>query len=414
MFIYNLFLNLLFFPIILVLSISSLFYYRLRITLFQRIFIKNIYFEKQPIWFHCSSLGEFNAVKNIILRLRQIYPYIFVTTLTNTGYTAAVSQLGKINVAILPLDFNFFIKKFIKKLNPKLLIIEETELWPNLVYQTYKKNIPILYTNAIMSEKSFRFYKRFNYIFRRLLESIYIFFVQNKETEKFLQYFKVNKNRIKYVGNIKFDMDLNYKIDVGSIKEKYHLNKKLIITCGSIRESEEEIFISAYRVLKEKFKNLKLVIVPRHLDRIQDIISMVKKNYLEYSLLTKIKKTFDVLIVDKMGVLLDFYAISDISYIGGTISPIGGHNPLEAAIFSKPIIFGKYINNNKEAFKSLLKNNGGIMIKDETELEKQLENLLIDSKQRKLIGRNAKSVVKKNQGAAQKITEYIIKNFIKK
>ncbi|MBU1076267.1 MAG: glycosyltransferase [Spirochaetes bacterium] len=368
-------------------------------------------FKRKPVWFHCSSLGEFNAVKNIVSLLKSRYNEIFITTLTDTGLKAASEFLGKENVTILPLDFNFLIRNFIKKLDPKVLVIEETEVWPNLIFQAGKGNIPVIYTNCIISPKSFALYNTFRSIFRRVLEQIHIFFIQNKRTGDFLKRLGVSSGKIRYVGNIKFDLKLILNQSPNSIKNDLHLDKKAkILTAGSTRKGEERILLKAFLKLKEKYGNLKLVIVPRHLNRVPEIRDILRSYKIKYKLYGKIKDDYDVLLINKMGVLLDMYLISDIAFIGGTMVPIGGHNPIEAAYCKKPMISGGSIANNREAFEKIINNKGGFLVHNEAELINRIDHLLKNPGIMKKTGENAYKVIKENQGASKKIVQFILKD----
>ncbi len=413
MFIYNILLNLMFFPVIVGLFLFSVFNIRLRRTILSRFgFFKLKSFKEQPVWFHCSSLGEFNAIKNVLIILKKHYKNIFITTLTDTGFTAAENFLGSGNVNILPLDFNFLIKRFIKKLNPRLLVIEETEVWPNLIYQAGKCNLPVIYTNCIISGKSFKFYNGLNFIFKQVLKNINVFFIQNKTTSRYLKKLKVPDEKINYIGNIKFDIKIPKNKNIKNIKQKFYLTGKLVITAGSTRENEEKILLNVYKKLKIKYKNLKLIIVPRHLNRVKEIVDLFKLNNVKYTLYSSIKKDYDVLLVNKMGILMDMYSVSNLSFIGGTLIPAGGHNPIEAACVKTPVIFGRYIKNNKEAFLKIMENKGGFIVQDERELLNQIEQLLKNKQKLKKIGLNAFKVIKNNQGASGKIVQYIVKNYL--
>ena len=304
------------------------------------------------------------------------------------------------------------IKKFIKKLNPLVLIIEETEIWPNLIYQNFKLKIPVIYTNCIISEKSYKFYNLLPFIFRKILKKINIFFIQNKDTEKYLIDFGINKGKIKYIGNIKFDIKINLNKNAQKIKKRLYIDNRFIITGGSTRKGEEKILINVYNNLKMDYNKLFFILAPRHLDRINEIINLAKKFKLKYSLYSNPEPGCNMLIVDKMGVLLDMYLISNISFIGGTLVPVGGHNPLEAVSFKKPILCGKYINNNKEAFLKIINNNGGFIVDGEKELQNKLKLLLNSKKKLLAMGNNAYKILKDNQGASQKIVKYLIDNYV--
>ncbi len=413
MFIYNLILNILSTPVLFIFSLISLFNKRLRKTFFARIGFYHINQKvKNPIWIHCSSLGEFNAIKNVILELKKKYANVFITTLTDTGFYEAEKLMGKGNVAILPLDFNFLMKQFIRRINPKLLIIEETEMWPNLIYQTGRSKIPLIYTNCIINQKSFNFYKRFGFIFQSILRYINLFFIQNELTKKFLLSLGIPRQKIKYVGNIKFDIQLMVNKKIQTLKQQLNLLHAMIVTAGSTREGEEKILLKVYQELKRSFSRLKLIIVPRHLNRIDEIEKLIQQKRLKYTFYSKFKKEYDVLLVDKMGVLITMYQLSDVAFIGGTLVPVGGHNPIEAAYFMKPIISGPYIKNNQEAFIKISQNKGGFIVQNQGELFEKLNALLNNKNRLKGIGKRAFKVIKDNQGASKKIVDYIVKQYL--
>jgi len=411
MLLYNIILNILFLPFILIFLIISVLNRRLRKTILCRIgFSKIKSREKRTVWFHCSSLGEFNAIKNLIYNLQKEYKEIFVTTLTDTGFEAAQKLLGKQNVSILPLDFNFLIKKAIKKINPLFLVIEETEIWPNLIWQSYKLNVPVIYTNCIISKKSFFYYRALGFIFKTVLNKIDVFFIQNKETGQFLNRLGIASGKIKSIGNIKFDIKL--KKDPIKIRKQLNIKDRIIITAGSTRSGEERILLNIYRELRVVYKKLLLILAPRHIKRINEVSALIKKFHFRYSLYSKPKAGLDILLVDKIGVLIDMYAISHISFIGGTMVPVGGHNPLEAASFKKPVLAGQYINKNREAFRKIVSKKGGFIVKNKNELYARLKDLLSSKNKMKKMGKNAYKVLKENQGVTKKIINFLKIHYI--
>ena len=410
MFFYNLFLNILFLPFLIIFILVAILNKRLSFNFFQRIsFIKNKP-EGKVIWFHCSSFGEVNAIKSVIEKLKKRKKKIYITTLTDTGFLNAKKIVGD-NCSIIPFDFNFLIKRFIKKIKPEILIIEETEIWPNLIWQTSKFKIPIIYINALITEKSYKAYKLLKFIFSKVLKRIEIFFVQNQETEFYLKKLGVDKNKIKYIGVTKFDIKIP-KIN----KLKIFKADSKIIVAGSTHHNEEKILIETFKKLKNEFPNLKLIIAPRHIERLNEIVKLLETEKIKFNLFSKIKNfcNEEVLIIDKMGVLMEIYNLSNISFVGGTLVKVGGHNPLEPASLKKPVLFGPFIKNNFVAFQLLLENKAGIMVKDASELYEKIKFLLKNKNEAKKMGLNAYKILKTNSGASQKIVDYICKNYLKK
>ncbi|MDD5067902.1 MAG: glycosyltransferase N-terminal domain-containing protein, partial [bacterium] len=256
---YNIILDIFFVPFFLLLMTASLFNARLRKTFFRRIGLYRVRsFSQRPVWFHCSSLGEFNAIKNMVLELKNHGYEIFVSLLTDTGFESAEKFLGQGHVCVLPLDFHFLIKPLVRKVNACLLVIEETEIWPNLITQSAKASIPIIYTNAIISQKSYSFYSCLSMIFKPVLGLISLFFVQNQKTGAYLRELGVKQKKIRYEGNIKFDLRIRQKLTPSLLKQRLGLSHTLVFTAGSTRPGEEELLLGAFQSLKGKFKSLKL------------------------------------------------------------------------------------------------------------------------------------------------------------
>ncbi|MBN1897506.1 MAG: 3-deoxy-D-manno-octulosonic acid transferase [Spirochaetes bacterium] len=408
---YNFVLLIFFIPFVLVYAILSLFNKRLRDTFPARLGFSSFPFSlNNPVWFHCSSLGEVKAIESLVLQLKKRYPAIFISTLTETGLQKA-KDLVQDNCSIIPFDINFLTRRFIKKLKPRLLVIEETEIWPNLIHQADAFGIPVIYINALISKKSSRFYNHFNFLFSPVLNRINTFFIQNEETSRHLRSLRVPSRKIKFIGITKFDLTFQVSKAVSVFS-----SPSSIITCGSTREGEEQILINVFQKLKKRFPSLKIIIIPRHIERIGRIKKLLDDKYIDYDLFSRlVKKTDkDVFIVDKIGVLMKMYHLSDISFIGGTLVPIGGHNPLEPAFLKKPIVFGPHIHNNYVAFTLLLKNRAALMVKNEKELEIKLSYLLSHPSVRKKMGQSAMATLKKNQGASKRLLDVIWKKYLKK
>lgn len=411
--IYNFLLNL-FFPLFaLLFALASVFHPRLRKNFFQRfgfLFIKKGV--QRPVWFHCSSLGELNAVRNIVSGILKVHGEVYVTLLTDTGLESAEKMLGSSRCSLLPLDFSFLIRGFIRKLDPLLLVIEETELWPNLICQTGKAGVPVLYTNCIITDRSFRVYRLFPSLFRRILRTISFFFVQNPMTRKHLLALGADKKRIRYTGNIKFDLSLPAAHEAAVFRKKISWGNKPVLAAGSTREGEEALLLDIFLKLKKKFKSAKMVLAPRHLSRLNEVRELLRKHQVRTGLFSRARGDFDVLLVDRMGVLYLMYALADLCFIGGTLVPAGGHNPLEAAFYKKPVLSGPHIQNNRESFLKIARNRGGYIAKTKEELYGKLKILMADRRKRKETGGNAFRVIAENQGASQRIVRYIRENYL--
>jgi 3-deoxy-D-manno-octulosonic-acid transferase len=221
----------------------------------------------------------------------------------------------------------------------------------------------------------------------------------------------VNQEKIKLTKNIKFDLNFP-KFDIKTVyKELYLENKKdtFIITAGSTHHNEEEIILNIFEKLNKSKKNLFLIIAPRHVQRSNEIIEFLKNRKLKFNLFSekKLDKNSNILIIDKIGVLIKAYSISDICFIGGGMTLRGGQNPLEAIYFKKPVISGKNIFNFKEIYNLLDKNNGVVLVDNEFILETELKKLIENKNYREQIAQNGYEILKENRGAIEKTLEFI-------
>ena len=298
-----------------------------------KFFLKdNIPFKENGIWFHSCSMGETKAIKPLI---DNYLKNANISVITNTGFEEA----KKISPNVRYLPFEIFLPFWVNK--QKVLVVMEAELWYLLFLFAKKKGAKTLLINARISDKSYKSYKRFSFFYKRIFQNIDKVFAQSE----------VDKNRLEELGASNVEIIGNIKLaQLPKINVKLEKPNQIIITAASTHENEEKLILSAYR--KEQGK---LIIVPRHPERFEKvhflILEFIKdKNisYQRYS--TKDDFDSDIILVDKMGILNDIYAISDVVILGGAFEKIGGHNPIEPAFFNCKIISGKNIFNQKSLF----------------------------------------------------------------
>jgi len=348
---------------------------------------------KDSIWLHAVSVGEVVAIKPLWERLREEFPdkRIVVSTITRTGNELAkrFSTKGEA-VFYLPFDFSFIINNILKRINPSVLIIAETEIWPSLISCCHKRNCPIILVNGRVSDKAFRRYRLVRFALKGVLEKIGIFCARaNDDREKFV-FLGAPPERVKVSGNTKYcDTKDNKRVgDIKDIKRTLKIDDTdLVFTAGSTHKGEEEIILRVFGKLKSSFPNLHLILAPRHVERAGDI--------------KRLAGNPAVTVVNKFGILKDLYSISDVVFVGGSLVKHGGHNIIEPAMFGKPILFGPHMFNFKDVAGEFLKNSAAIMVKDADELEMNCKRLLADEGERRRFGENAKRVVSKNQGAVE-------------
>lgn len=371
-----------------------------------------------PIWVHAASVGEVLCCMPLLKRIRQevLDTTIVLTTMTSTGNETAKKLIPEANwIFFFPLDHPWLIRRVLKKLKPRLFLIAETELWPNLLRLCRSKNIPVLLFNGRISEKSLRGYLLFKSFFKRCLESISFFLMQSEEDRNRIIEIGAPSQRTTVVGNIKFDQIPPYKNSepATDLSTSFRLQgNETILIAGSTHQGEEEIFIQVYKDLKKTYPHLILILAPRHLNRLEDVERLLSQEGLRW----KRRSSFpqqdpnegkEVILLDTMGELMRIYSLGTIVFIGGSLVSIGGHNPLEPLLFKKCVLFGPYMFNFLEISRRLLAEGGAVLVKDRETLFFQLKRLLSDEKTRKEIGETGYRFLQKHRGATERIFEKI-------
>lgn len=301
-------------------------------------------FEKS-VWIHCASVGEVRSISNLIRKIRLEFPdlSIVISTTTSTGKLVAQKELKPDLAFLMPLENSMAISMLIDVLRCKVMLVVDTELWPNTIYTASKKT-KLFMINGRISDRSFRSYKRFKFIFKPLLNKFDYIFAKSDDDVTKISFIKGSKTNIENAGNLKFYFEpVKEAIDIPSI-----MKNKRIAMASCTHDSEEEFFLEAIQQAKSEFDYL--VIAPRHLNRINDVIQTVEKFGLDYSLLSEGSFDGKVLIIDMFGELERFYAASEKIFIGGSINGTGGHNIFEAIQFHKVPAVGPNMHNFKEIY----------------------------------------------------------------
>ena len=374
----------------------------------QRIGILKNGFEKS-VWIHAASVGEVNAVKPLINQLLQQYSQkdFIMTTMTSTGLEAAKKISPKLVVSLFPIDVSFIQRRFFNTINPELIILVETEFWPNMLYVAKKRKIPVVMVNARISDNSFPKYRKLRFFWKPVWKAIKAVNAQSEKDARRFIGFKFDN--VVNAHNLKFCLDLPEFNKTTLRKELGYSESDFIIVWGSSRPGEEKLFKEVFVSLKEKINNLKIVIVPRHLHRIPQVCGLFKKY--DYHLYSTLEKPGEILFVDEMGILNMMYALSDIAIVGGSFSNFGGHNPLEPAFYGTPAIIGKYHHSCRDSVDRLLENNG-IIVSDKKKLTEDILKLFNNFDLREKLGSNAKQTLGLNSDSL-KINLSILEKYIK-
>ena len=360
------------------------------------------------IWFHCSSVGEFLSIVPLIQEFEKIksIKQILVTTSTlSSSKIFGKFRFKKTSHQFYPLDNIHIVNNFLNYWEPSSVFFVESEIWPTMISELNKRKIKISLINARMSEKSFKRWFAIRYYGRKILEKFNYIFPQNKETFLYLK--KLGIKKVKFLGNLKFINTRNDKLK--EINKKYFKNKKILCS-ASTHHNEEEIFANLHVKYKKKIPNLITIIIPRHIERTDEIIQMLDKKklkFIKHSENKKNYKNYDIYIVDSYGESKSFYKISDVVFLGGSLVSKGGQNPLEALEFGCNILHGNYTFNFKDIYKMLEKEKLSLKVNNIKDLEKKALGLLNDKKNNlnkiKKLKRIGDLILKKNLNELGKI-----------
>ncbi len=366
---------------------------------------------KECIWVHAVSLGETLAALPLINKIIQNYPNtpILVTNMTLTGSEQVSKQLGdKVINAYIPFDTPLFVRRFFERSRPKIAIILETELWPNLFRQCELRKIPLVVTNARLSQKSAKGYQRFFApLMRWMMSCVTALACQaSADGERFLR-LGLAKEKLFVTGNIKFDIAISPKILQKGVNLKQQIgNNRFIWVAASTHDTEEKLMLDAHKILLKKFPNALLILVPRHPERFDAVAELLQTEHWHYarrSLQQTCTTETQVYLSDTLGEMMIIFASCEVAVVAGSFKPIGGHNVLEPAALAKPIISGPHVRNFLQAV-NLLKDADAIdMVENSAEsLAATLCSFAADAHLCEEKGARALDVVEANRGALDK------------
>lgn len=369
------------------------------------------------IWIHAVSVGETVAAIPIVHYLQQNYPELTITftTMTPMGSQRVKQAFGdKVFHVYIPYDMPWALNRFFSKITPKLCIILETELWPNVLLGCQARQIPVILANAHLSERSVKGYQKVRAFTKAMLEGLSEVAAQSQlDAERFLA-IGLDPKKLSVMGNIKFDVsytDKKENLD-RAIAWKKTLGERAVWVSASTHPGEEILVLEAFKIIQKTVPDALLILVPRHPERFKSIEALVKQQGFDVvtrsSGLIPEQKT-EVFLGDTMGELLFFYQASDIAFVGGSLVPIGGHNLLEPAALGIPIISGSYLHNYVDISDLLIKANAMLCVEDPETLAKAIIHWFHNVDARLRAGKNAYQVVQNNAGTVKKIANLIKK-----
>jgi len=366
---------------------------------------------ESSIWVHAVSVGEVQAAIPLVKRLQHQYPQhkIVVTTQTPTGSERVTKIFGKsVAHSYVPYDVPHVVARFIRHIKPCLVVIMETEIWPNLYSACQRAEVPLIIASARISPRSIDSYQRFRFMFKTTLQQVALIAAQtSRDAERFLR-LGAPVEKVKVVGNLKFDfmfVPSNLQQQGEEYRIKYFPNR-LIWIAASTHAGEEQSILSVHKKLLIDFPNLILILVPRHPERCYQVLNLIKASGLSYCVRSSEQTPnadTKILLIDTLGELPMFYAASNVAFVGGSLVPIGGHNLLEPAALAIPIIVGPHTFNAPEIAEMLDEVGAAETVSDDSALYSSVLALLQAPDRARLAGQAGKEVIAENYGALDKL-----------
>jgi 3-deoxy-D-manno-octulosonic-acid transferase len=369
---------------------------------------------RDVIWVHAVSVGEVLSAIQLIRELREALPgWVFaVSTTTETGQRLAKERLPEAPVFYLPLDFRFAVQRYLRVLQPRMLVLMESELWPRLIDACAKNGMPIAVVNARVSDRSFPRYMRLRRLWRPFLERISQFLAQSEETAERLIRIGAPPERVSVTGNLKYDVRAGEASPmtrrIGSL-----LSQARLIVAGSTLAGEEETLLAAWPAIQRAVPDAALLIAPRHPDRFEEVSGLIRKSGYPFfrcsQLFLDTEPIFGgtILLLDTIGDLASMYGVGAVAFVGGSLVPKGGHNPLEPAQFAVPVVMGPWYENFRDVVEGM-RATDAIRIVAPEKLSETLIALLRDREDAKALGERGRAAFEAQTGATARTVQALM------
>lgn len=367
-------------------------------------------------WVHAVSVGEVNAAVPLIEALMRSYPDapMVVTTVTPTGSERVQKLFGdRVFHVYLPYDLPASVKRFLDRINPRFAVIMETEIWPNLFITCRERSIPVVVTNARLSERSLRGYGPVRPLARRAIRCASFVAAQSPVDAERLRVLGAAVTRLAVIGNLKFDMPVpSHLAETGAAMRRSWGADRPVWIAASTHEGEELPVLKAHSAILQRFPDALLLIAPRHPERFRPVASSCRSLGFSTRIRSEDGSANDLcqcFVIDAMGELMQFYAASDIAFVGGSLEPIGGHNLLEPAALGKPVIVGPHTFNTEEVAASLIDAHAVLRVGNAAELGAAVVRLLANPDERTAMGHSAQAVLERERGAVERTLKIVEK-----
>jgi 3-deoxy-D-manno-octulosonic-acid transferase len=359
---------------------------------------------KRVIWVHAVSVGEVLAVSGLVEEMRRCFPRhrVLVSTTTDTGQELARKRFGEDCVFYFPLDFAFAIRPYLRALQPELVVLAETEFWPNFLRLSHASGARIAVVNARISNRSWPSYRRFRWALRRMLAHVDIFLAQTPEDAARLQSIGAEAGRVKITGNLKFDVKLPSPPPIVETLRRALAAEGAgpVLVCGSTVEGEESVLLKAFENVRVRHPRAVMILAPRHPERFDEVAILLQQLGMAFrrSRWAGEGLAGGVLLLDSIGELAALYALADVTFVGGSLVPRGGHNIIEPAQHGVAIVTGNYTENFRDIV-ALFKSRDALRIVGLAELPLTLMHLLADDAERHALGQRAEETMQSQMGA---------------
>jgi 3-deoxy-D-manno-octulosonic-acid transferase len=364
-------------------------------------------YKNTDIWIHAVSVGEVTASLTFLNRLKKEFPGIKIvfSTTTYTGQKIAREKFQAADrIMYIPWDNLLCVKRAVRLLKPKIFITVETELWPALFKALKNSGSHIILLNGRISPESFNGYKRIKFFMKRILSYVDFLYMQGKGDAERIILLGAEPEKVKVIGNFKFDADFNPAVKT---EEWVSTLSGKIMVAGSTHKGEEEIVLDAFESIKHNISNVKLILAPRHPERFNEVEELLKNRKMNFVRRSDMGQGFyDIILLDTIGELPQVFSMADITFIGGSLLPFGGHNILEPAYWGSPIIFGPHMDNFPIA-QEFLNDGAAVLVNNSGDITTAVLDIMEDAEKAKLMGQKAKAIVNNNTGAVEKALDLI-------
>ncbi len=370
---------------------------------------------RPAIWIHAVSVGEVLAVNGLVMELTQRFSQhrVVISTTTDTGQKLARARFGAENVFYFPLDFAFAIRPYLRLLQPKLIVIAETEFWPNFLRLAHASGARIAVVNARISDRSSSGYLRFRHLLARVLQQVDLFLTQTSGDARRLEEIGAPADRIHVTGNLKFDVPAPPAPPIiASLRAAFEqANTSPVIVCGSTVDGEEPMLLQAFVNVLASHPRAAMILAPRHPERFGEVAKLLEQLGIRFwrrSLWSGDSIFGGVLLIDTIGELAALYALADIAFVGGSLVPRGGHNIIEPALHCVPIVVGNHTENFRDIV-SLFQSRDAVRVVGPSELPLVLMELISNPGERIALGRRAGETLAAQMGATQRTLQALEK-----